>query len=64
MAGQWTPFAGGNAQPGNKRDRERFANLTPWAQARVGSVANRLYDGTRTVARCWSLALDAEEDTA
>jgi hypothetical protein len=46
-------------QPGNRRDRERFAALTEWEQDVVRATAARLYDGTRTVARCWSLALDA-----
>jgi hypothetical protein len=47
--------------PGNKRDRERFANLDPTLQVLAGEIAFRLYDGTRTVARCWSLALDEAE---
>lgn len=51
--------------PGNRRDRERFAELNPWAQDRVCRIAFKLYDGTRTVARCWTLALEAvEEDGA
>lgn len=61
MTTTWTPFTG---TPGNKRDRERFASITPWAQTRVRKMAGRLYDGTRTVARCWALALDAEIETS
>ena len=50
--------------PGNRRDRDRFDALTPWGQEVARGVVARMYDGTRTVARCWSLALDATEDTA
>ena len=49
--------------PGNLKDRERFYNRTEWAQERVRNAAFRLYDGTRTIARCWTLALDADDET-
>jgi hypothetical protein len=51
-------FAGG---PGNKRDRARFAALTDDRKAAVSRQAETLYDGSRTVARCWVEALDAEQ---
>ena len=48
--------------PGNRRDRARFDALTYWDRAIVCKIAGRLYDGSRTVARCWAEALDAVED--
>lgn len=50
-----------HTDPTNKRDRERFAALSPWGQDVARSVVGRMYDGTRTVAQCWKLALDAAE---
>jgi hypothetical protein len=44
--------------PGNKRDRARFAALNSSTQIAVNQRARLLYDGSRTVARCWSEALD------
>lgn len=45
-------------EPGNKKDRERFARLLPTQRTMVRLTAEKLYDGTRTVARCWKEALD------
>lgn len=47
--------------PENQRDRERFATLTREKRAQVRRVANRAYDGTRTVDLCWTIALDVVE---
>lgn len=44
-------------RPGNRKDCEYFNALTEWEQDIVRKVANRMYDGTRTAARCWKLAL-------
>ena len=52
---------GGNMTPGNARDRARFDALTPDQQEVVRANAADLYDGTRTVARCWTEALEATE---
>jgi hypothetical protein len=53
-----TPWNGG---PGNKRDRQRYARLTPGRQTAASRLAGQLYDGSRTVARCWTEALTAIE---
>jgi len=47
--------------PGNKRDRERLGRLTAIQQDNASRTARELYDGTRTVARCWSEAIEREE---
>lgn len=47
--------------PGNKRDRERYAALTEWEQAVALKIVDRLYDGTRTRALCWKIALEVVE---
>jgi hypothetical protein len=49
----------GMTTTGNKRDRARLAALNDADQRIASYTAEKLYDGTRTVARCWSLALDA-----
>ena len=50
-----------NDGPGNKRDRLRFAAL-PEEQRQVANArAAQFYDGSRTIARCWTLALDEAE---
>lgn len=56
--------AGGYVEPGNRSDRDRFAALDETAQAAVMRWSAELYDGTRTVARCWRDALDAAEAAA
>jgi hypothetical protein len=43
--------------PTNQRDRDRFANFDAERQQTAADIAFRLYDGTRTVATCWKLAL-------
>lgn len=50
-----------SSTPGNKRDRARFDALPEWEQDVARGVAGRLYDGTRTLAACWKLALEAVE---
>jgi|HubBroStandDraft_6_1064221.scaffolds.fasta_scaffold94053_3 hypothetical protein len=50
--------------PGNARDRKRFAELRAAAQTSVRAAAAKLYDGERTVARCWAEALDAAPESA
>lgn len=52
-------LAGG---PGNKRDRARLAALNDADQQVANYTAEKLYDGTRTVARCWKLALDEQDE--
>jgi hypothetical protein len=47
--------------PGNRKDRARYEALTEWDQAVVRAIRVRLYDGSRTIARCWKDALDAVE---
>jgi hypothetical protein len=51
--------------PGNKRDRERFAALADDdARVAIRVRAAALYDGSRTVARCWKDALDEQHAIA
>jgi hypothetical protein len=49
---------GGTREPGNKTDRTRFRSLTQKEQEGVAKRAWLLYDGTRTIARCWKEALN------
>lgn len=44
--------------PTNKRDRARFAALTAEQQEQVSTRSDELYDGTRTVAKAFTTALD------
>jgi hypothetical protein len=44
-------------QPGNRADLATFNSLWDEARQYVITRANELYDGTRTAARCWKLAL-------
>lgn len=50
-----TQLLGGG--PTNKHDRKLFAEFTPEVQERIAARVDALYDGTRTVARCWRTAL-------
>lgn len=50
---------GRSRQPTNRRDRERFAGLSDAQRNAVATQAAHLYDGSRTLARCWTEALDA-----
>jgi len=47
-----------NGGPGNRKDRERVSRLSPERADEASAIAEVLYDGTRTVAACWSQALD------
>jgi hypothetical protein len=51
---------GGKTEPGNRNDRFNFKALPADRQAKVAAHAARLYDGTRTIARCWKEALNAD----
>lgn len=62
-AAEWAKTTSHWTQPGNKSDRERFAALTEWDQQATRKLVDRLYDGTRTVARCWKEALEAVEES-
>lgn len=44
--------------PGNKKDRARWSQIPEEHKQTVGEHAENLYDGSRTVARAWSEALD------
>jgi len=45
--------------PTNKKDRLIFYKLTLEQQELIrDEIENNLYDGTRTLALCWKLALD------
>ncbi|MEV4972011.1 hypothetical protein [Streptomyces scopuliridis] len=56
---------GGWRKPCNRRDRERFSQLTASQRDAVATHAATLYNGTRTITRCWTEALDeAPEPTA
>lgn len=50
-----------NDRPGNKRDRARYAALDESQRATAHEHSWSLYDGTRTISRCWTEALDAIE---
>lgn len=45
----------------SKATRGRYEALSPQARAFCVLEAATLYDGTRTVARCWTEALDTTE---
>ena len=55
---------GGSRQPCNRRDRERFAKLGSAQRDAVARHAARLYDGSRTLTRCWTEALDTAPEPA
>lgn len=48
---------GNGSKPTNKKDIARFERLSPQQKREVMARASELYDGTRTVARCWKIAL-------
>ncbi len=48
-------FCGG---PGNERDRKRFVSLSEIDRVWCSDRAEQLYNGSRTVARCWDTALN------
>ena len=50
---------GGSTEPCNRRDRGRYAVLSSAQRKQVAAHATELYDGTRTLTRCWTEALDA-----
>lgn len=47
------------SEPGNRKDRARYDALDGAAKIVVEERAFRLYDGSRTVARCWKEAMDS-----
>jgi len=44
-------------KPTNARDRRRFAALSAGQRGAAQDLVEDLYDGTRTVAACWTRAL-------
>ncbi len=48
-----------NWTPTNAKARTTFATLSADRQAEVRAEVARLYDGTRTVAECWKIAMVA-----
>lgn len=47
--------------PTNRRDRALFAGLSESRQREVRELAASLYDGSRTIARCWKEALGSAD---